>query len=146
MKEPYKKKGLLSVTSISTSIFGQVHISSLKLNVSLYLQINLLTFFFLHLVRHELSRLMYLSNISLSDICFLSSLSSNHGYLSLPHTLASFSTLSLGYLSIYCTDHKYFQLTLCDSNGLDFVAELLALFYNIPRTLNLQVPTTSSGL
>ena len=74
------KNGDLSVTSISTSIFGHVPISSHKLNVSLYFYNISITCFFSTSVRHDLSKSTYLSNISFSYICFLSSLESNHGY------------------------------------------------------------------
>ena len=76
------RNGDLSVTSISTSILGQVQISSLKLNVSLYSYSISITSFFSSLVKHDLSRSMYFSNISLSAIYLHLSFGSNHGYLS----------------------------------------------------------------
>ena len=72
------KKGDLSVTSISILMLGHSPISSLKLNASLYWYNESLTCFFSILVKHELSRFTYLSNISLPIIYFLLSISSNH--------------------------------------------------------------------
>ena len=79
--------------SVSTSIFGQVPILSLKLNAYFYLYNISITYFFSASVRHDLSKLTYLSNIFLSDIYFLLSLGSNQGYFS---CISSF--LSLMYL------------------------------------------------
>ena len=62
------KKRDLSVTSTSTSILGHVAISSLKLNVSLYVYNISITCFFSSYVSPDLSKSTYLSNISLSDI------------------------------------------------------------------------------
>ena len=58
------KNGDLSVMSIS--MLGHVPISSLKLNASLYLYNIFMTSFFSSSVKHELSRSIYFSNISLS--------------------------------------------------------------------------------
>ena len=77
------KNGDLSVTSISTSMFGHVPISSLRLNASLYLYNISITFTFSSLFRHEVLKSMYFSNISLSVMFLLSSSGSNHGYLSI---------------------------------------------------------------
>ena len=62
----------LSVTSISTSKFGQVPISSLKLNASLYLYNMSITCYFSESIRQDLSKSTSLSNISLTDIFLLS--------------------------------------------------------------------------
>ena len=92
------KNGDLHVMSISTSMFGHVPISSLKLNVSLYLYNISITCYFSTPDRHDLSESTYLSNSSLSDIYFLSLLESNHGYF----TCISF------FLSLMC--FKSFKL------------------------------------
>ena len=76
------KNGGLSVTLISTLILGHVPISSLRLNSSLYLYSKSITSFFSFLLRHELSKSMYVSEISLSVMCLHSSSGSNHGHLS----------------------------------------------------------------
>ena len=76
------KNGDLSVTSISTSMFGHVSISSLRSNASLYLYNICITFIFSSLLKHELLKLTYFSNISLSVMFLFLSSGSNHGYLS----------------------------------------------------------------
>ena len=58
---------------------GQVPISSLKLNASLYLYSISITCFFSESTRHDLSTSMYMSNISLSDLFFLSMFGSFYG-------------------------------------------------------------------
>ena len=72
------KNGDLSVTSISTSIFGQVPILSLKLNASFYLYSMSITSFFSLSVKQDFSNSIYFSDIPLSDIYFHSLLGSNH--------------------------------------------------------------------
>ena len=70
------------VCNISTFIFGQVPVSSLKLNVSLYLYIISMTCFFSESVRQDFSKSTYLSNISPSDRLLPTLSCSNHGYYS----------------------------------------------------------------
>ena len=136
MEGPYKER--TSIFNLySTSMFGHVPISSLKLNTSLYLYISLLTFFFLHLVRQEFSRFMHLSNISLSVICFLSSLSSNHEYLSFPCTLGSCSSFLRAFINLCVYIHF---LQILGDNELDSVATLPALFCS---TLMISNPNTN---
>ena len=88
MKWPYEEWTTVCYVN-STLMFGHVPISSLKLNASLYSYMKFLNFCFSHLVKQELSKSIYLSNISLSVIYFLSSLSSNHGYLSVSFVSSS---------------------------------------------------------
>ena len=100
----------LSLTSISTSMLGHVPISSLRLNPSLYLYNISITSFFSSFVRHELSKSMYLSNISLSVMYFLLSLESNHGYLS-PGSICS-----LSFFNVFMNLLKYLQSVSALSN------------------------------
>ena len=55
--------------SVSTSILGQVPISSLKLN-TLYLYSMSITSFFSLSIKHDFSKSIYFSNISLSVMYF----------------------------------------------------------------------------
>ena len=84
------KKGDLSLMSISTSILEQVPISSLKLNVSLYLCNISTTYFFSVSDRQDLSKSMYLSSISLSDMSSCSS----HGYYSFVSSFSFFNVFT----------------------------------------------------
>ena len=85
------KNGDLSVIFISTSIFGQVSISSLHLKASLYLYNICMTCFFSGSDRHDFSKSTYLSSISLSDVCLLSSPWPNYGYLSFVSSFSFFN-------------------------------------------------------
>ena len=99
------KNGDLSVTPISTSIFGHVPISSLKINTFLYLYSMFITPFFSSLVKHELSKFMYFSSISLSVMCIHSSLGSNHDTCLLVISALFLSSMCL---QIYWNTHKVF--------------------------------------
>ena len=61
------KNGDLSVTSISTFILGHVPIASLKLNASLYLYNRPTTSPFSSLLKHELSKFMYVTHMEIQE-------------------------------------------------------------------------------
>ena len=92
------KNGDLSVTSISISMLGHVPISCLKLKASLYLYTISITSFSSS-CRHVWFKSIYLYNISLSDIYFLSSVLPNHGYFSPVSDFPSFFKVFIKLLS-----------------------------------------------
>ena len=127
------KNGYLSIMSIPTSIFGHVPISALKLNASIYLYNISITSSFSSSIKQVLSRFMYYLNISLSDIYFLSSESSNYGYFSPLSKLCSFLKVLIKLLN-------YMHTLSAESTHniyLIFVELLLVLFCNTLVTQDL---------
>ena len=84
------KNGDLFIMSISTSMLGQVPILSLKLKASLDLYNVSTASSFSSSCNHVLLRSIYFSNIFLSEMYFLSSVLSNHGYFSHVSNFSSF--------------------------------------------------------
>ena len=88
------KNGILSITSISTSIFGHVPIPSNKQNVSLYLYSIPINSSFSFMVKHKVSRSMYFFNILLPVKLLISSSSVKQGNGSVDCCSSFFKVLS----------------------------------------------------
>ena len=127
------KNGDFSVTSISISMLGHSPISSLRLNASLYLCNKSLTCVFSTLVKHELSKFIYLSKISPSIIYFLLSVSSNKGIF-----LQNFLLHSSSDSQIYCISYIHHLLIQHGNVCLNVLGVPLALFYRSLMMSNLQ--------
>ena len=117
-------------------MLGHSPILSLRLNTSLYWYNKSLTCSFSALVKHELFRFTYLSNISLSVMYFLSSVLSNHGNFP--------SDFSSSFLTRF-TSLLYWSHTLSatqnDSVCLNVLEGPLVLFCRNLMILNLQLPS-----
>ena len=105
------------MASISTSMLGHVPISSLRLNVSLYLYSISITLNFSSLFKHDIPKSMYFSNISLSAMFLLSSSGSNHGYLSTGVVCSLSFNVSTNLLkysqSLLASSNLYYMFKVC---------------------------------
>ena len=88
-------------------------------------------------VRQEFSKSMYFSNISLSNINFLSSLGSNHKYFSCVSSFLSFFNVFINLLN--CSHRMSANLNL--QYLLRFCCNILTLFYNNLKISNLRFLT-----
>ena len=123
----------LSVTSISTSIFRQVPISSLKVNAPLYLyNMSITPVSFLNLTdKFYLNLCTYLIFPCLIYFSF------HHLVLTMDIFPMFLLSLSLMCLQIYLTTHIKHQMTQIYNIYLNSIVEFLALFYHIPLISNL---------